>query len=229
MPAPSTCTMDRGTSCSAAATGSTTSPSVVCSCGLGQGSRAVPPRRASRSPRTMPGEGRASAVLQKAGEEEFRSLLSVPLILGEAGKLVGVLNVQNRAIREFREEEVAFLQTVASQVAIGLENARRYEQANEQLREKGAAAHHDALQRVSIASSPPRSTCRRCSPRFAEQASSCPRNGSVGDPPLARAPGSSSRCSRAPPAAAGGDTRRGEGAKTLRCCTCSGGLNRRPS
>jgi two-component sensor histidine kinase/putative methionine-R-sulfoxide reductase with GAF domain len=80
-------------------------------------------------------------------EEPFHSLLSVPIILYTVEKLVGVLNVRTREIRHYTPEEVNFLEMVAGEVAISLENARLYEQTDQRLREK--VDELTALQRVS--------------------------------------------------------------------------------
>jgi GAF domain-containing protein len=71
-------------------------------------------------------------------EEPYHSFLSVPIILftGGSDKLIGVLNIQTKEIKDFTPEEVAFAETVAGQIAIAIENARLYEQTDEQLQEK---------------------------------------------------------------------------------------------
>ena len=89
-------------------------------------------------------------------EEPYHGWLSVPIILFRANpdaptevtsKLVGVLNVQTRAAKEFTPEEVAFGETVAGQIAIAIENARLYSLTDERLREK--VQQLQALQRVT--------------------------------------------------------------------------------
>jgi len=80
-------------------------------------------------------------------EEPFHSLLSVPIILYTVEKLVGVLNVRTREVRHYTPEEVNFLEMVAGEVAISLENARLYEQTDQRLREK--VDELTTLQRVS--------------------------------------------------------------------------------
>jgi GAF domain-containing protein/anti-sigma regulatory factor (Ser/Thr protein kinase) len=94
-------------------------------------------------------------------EEQFHGWLSVPIILfrtgeaaaADANKLVGVLGLMTRAIKEFTAEEVAFVEAVAGQVAIAIENARLYGLTDNRLREK--VEQLEALQRVNatIASS----------------------------------------------------------------------------
>lgn len=51
----------------------------------------------------------------ETGEDPFRSFLGVPIVRG--GQLYGVLTVQNRAARQYDEEEVEALQTVAMVLA----------------------------------------------------------------------------------------------------------------
>ncbi|MBI3970675.1 MAG: GAF domain-containing protein [Chloroflexi bacterium] len=84
-------------------------------------------------------------------EEPYHGWLSVPIILFRANnapnKLIGVLNIETRAAKEFAPEEVAFAETVAGQIAIAIENARLYGLTDEKLREK---VHQlQVLQRVT--------------------------------------------------------------------------------
>jgi len=59
---------------------------------------------------------------QKSGEEEYRSFLGVPLI--DRGVLQGVLVVQTKEKREFREDEIRMLVETAGQVAPIVSEAR---------------------------------------------------------------------------------------------------------
>lgn len=61
----------------------------------------------------------------KARAEGIKSLLVVPLMLGK--KAIGVLRVYSAEIRKFDDEEVQFLQAVASLSAIAMENARMHQ------------------------------------------------------------------------------------------------------
>jgi formate hydrogenlyase transcriptional activator len=63
-------------------------------------------------------------MLKKASAEGLNSFCDVPLI--SKNRLLGVLAVARRDENAFDEEEVAFLVQVASQVAIGVENALAY-------------------------------------------------------------------------------------------------------
>ncbi|MGN6482951.1 MAG: sensor histidine kinase [Thermomicrobiales bacterium] len=81
------------------------------------------------------------------GEEIYTSQVSVPLVSKGIGKLVGMLNVNSVRRREFTDDELEFLQTVADELAIRIENARRHIETDERLREK--IAQLGTLQRVS--------------------------------------------------------------------------------
>ncbi len=52
-----------------------------------------------------------------------RSEMTLPLMVGE--RLLGVLNVQSTEVAAFEEEDVRTLQSMANQVAVAIENARR--------------------------------------------------------------------------------------------------------
>lgn len=80
-------------------------------------------------------------------EDPFHSLLSVPIILYTVEKLVGVINVRTREVRTYQPAEVKFLETVAGELAISLENARLYQQTDQRLRQK--VDELTTLQRVS--------------------------------------------------------------------------------
>lgn len=90
----------------------------------------------------------SSSIESPPGEQPYRSTLSVPIILFTSiEKLVGVLNVQTLDWRDFSQEEIRFLETVAGQIAIAIENARLYSQTDEQLRR--TVNELTTLQRVS--------------------------------------------------------------------------------
>lgn len=71
-----------------------------------------------------------------AYQTPYRGLLSMPIIFFTVEKLVGVLNVQTVEPREFTPDEVSFLEVVAGQLAMNIENGRLYEQTDETLRRK---------------------------------------------------------------------------------------------
>lgn len=80
-------------------------------------------------------------------EEPYRSMLSVPIVLYTVQKLVGVINVRTREVRTYTPDEIKFLETVAGELAISLENARLYQQTDQRLRQK--VDELTTLQRVS--------------------------------------------------------------------------------
>jgi len=80
-------------------------------------------------------------------EEPYRSLLSVPIVLYTVEKLVGVINVRTREVRTYTPEEIKFLEMVAGEMAISLENARLYQETDQRLRRK--VDELTTLQRVS--------------------------------------------------------------------------------
>jgi len=69
-------------------------------------------------------------------EERFSSMLSVPLLIHE--EIVGVVNVQSVAERDFDRSEIEFLQTIANQVAGIIEKGRLQREAERKLREVSA-------------------------------------------------------------------------------------------
>jgi two-component system, sensor histidine kinase PdtaS len=84
------------------------------------------------------------------GEDLYTSQVSVPLVIGEGdspGRLVGVLNILTVNYREFPPDEIAFLETMAGELAISIENARLYSQTDAKLQQK--IAELGTLQRVS--------------------------------------------------------------------------------
>ncbi|HEY7350356.1 MAG TPA: GAF domain-containing protein [Ktedonobacterales bacterium] len=72
----------------------------------------------------------------EAYSPEYHGLLSLPIIFFTVEKLEGVMSVQTREPREFTPEEVGFLEVVAGQLAMNIENGRLYEQTDEKLRRK---------------------------------------------------------------------------------------------
>ncbi len=69
-------------------------------------------------------------------EERAVSMLAVPVVLFTKEKLQGVITVQTFEARQFADNETKFLETVAGEMAITIENARLYEQTDSQLRQK---------------------------------------------------------------------------------------------
>ena len=85
--------------------------------------RATPRASASRSrSRPTPAPTRASRASTACDEERFESLLAVP-ILDRSERLAGAMNVRTAQPREWHDDEVELLETIASQVAQAIENA----------------------------------------------------------------------------------------------------------
>lgn len=76
-----------------------------------------------------------------------KSMLAVPVVLFTIEKLVGVITIKTFEERDFSDTETKFLETVAGEIAIAIENARLYEQTDARLRQK--VAELTALQGVS--------------------------------------------------------------------------------
>ncbi|HEV2107519.1 MAG TPA: GAF domain-containing protein [Thermomicrobiales bacterium] len=81
------------------------------------------------------------------GDQVYASQLSVPMVLRGADRLVGVLNILSIDRRDFDPREIAFLETIAGEVTVSIENARLYSQTDARLRRK--VAELGTLQRVS--------------------------------------------------------------------------------
>ena len=75
---------------------------------------------------------RSDAVIK----EGLHSLISVPIAAN--GRLVGVLHIFRRGIRQFREEESVLLTTIGAQIGFAVENASLYAQAKVQIKEAEA-------------------------------------------------------------------------------------------
>ncbi|MBC8161674.1 MAG: GAF domain-containing protein [Roseiflexaceae bacterium] len=77
------------------------------------------------------------------GEEEYRAMLAVPIVLFSAerfhidsDKLQGVISIQTHGPREFTAEEINFVETVAGELAFFIVNAQLYQQTGDQLTQK---------------------------------------------------------------------------------------------
>ncbi len=82
----------------------------------------------SQEPRYIPGFLEETS----AGSE-----LCVPLRL--AGRVIGVLDVQDTQLNAFDETDLTAMETLADQIAVAIENARLYEQAQQELTERKRA------------------------------------------------------------------------------------------
>ncbi len=60
---------------------------------------------------------------------ETRSEMALPIVLHQ--QVIGVLDIQSREANAFTDEDVSVLQTLANQIAIALENARLYQEAQQ--------------------------------------------------------------------------------------------------
>ena len=81
---------------------------------------------------------------------DTQSEIAVPIVTG--GKVLGVLDVQHDVVAGFTEESAELLQSIANQVAIAIQNARTFEQLQQQeeslinaLEESGEQARRLAL------------------------------------------------------------------------------------
>ncbi len=84
------------------------------------------------------------------GEDVYASQISVPMVLRRGADpevLVGVINLFSLQRRDFSEDEIAFLQLVAGELAIGIENARLYSRTDARLQRK--ITELGTMQRVS--------------------------------------------------------------------------------
>jgi two-component sensor histidine kinase/putative methionine-R-sulfoxide reductase with GAF domain len=74
--------------------------------------------------------------LPETQEDAYHSMLSVPITATGSEMITGVLNVQTRDCRDFTHDDIAFLEMVAGQLGLSIENARSYGQTDAQLRQK---------------------------------------------------------------------------------------------
>ena len=74
--------------------------------------------------------------LPETKEDAYHSLLSVPIKAAATEYVQGVLNVQTRDICEFTNDDIGFLEMIAGQLGLSIENARSYGQTDAQLRQK---------------------------------------------------------------------------------------------
>jgi signal transduction histidine kinase len=86
---------------------------------------------------------------------ETRSELAVPLKL--KGRIIGVLDVESDRVDAFSDSDMRMLQSLASQAAIAIENARLYERAQElaavEERQRLARDLHDAVSQTLFSAS----------------------------------------------------------------------------
>jgi PAS domain S-box-containing protein len=70
-------------------------------------------------------------IFKRHAEEETRSELAVPLKTG--GKVIGVLDLQSKALNAFRDLDVSAMETLSAQITTAIENARLYRQAEQEI------------------------------------------------------------------------------------------------
>lgn len=81
-------------------------------------------------------EGAAFASEARRFDPPMRGLISMPIIYFMVEKLEGVINVQTREPRAFTDDEETFLEVVAGQLAMSIENARLHEATDEAIRRR---------------------------------------------------------------------------------------------
>ncbi|MBL8153066.1 MAG: GAF domain-containing protein [Anaerolineae bacterium] len=64
---------------------------------------------------------------------ETRAEMAIPLRIGS--RVIGALDVQSKQVNPFDEDEISILQTLADQVAVGIENARLYQESTQRVTE----------------------------------------------------------------------------------------------
>ena len=62
---------------------------------------------------------------KEAAEEGIRSILSVPINL--KGNVIGVMRIYTSEYRDFSDDEITFISSLAEQAALAMENARMYQ------------------------------------------------------------------------------------------------------
>lgn len=77
--------------------------------------------------------------LPETNEDPYHSILAVPIMATGGEAILGVISVQTRECREFTADEITFLEMVAGQLALSIENARSYGQTDARLHQKVAA------------------------------------------------------------------------------------------
>lgn len=64
-----------------------------------------------------------------AGDEAYQGHASVPIVLPEGRRLVGVLNLQTLAPHEFRDDQLRLIEAASESLAIGVAGALRYNES----------------------------------------------------------------------------------------------------
>ncbi len=102
---------------------------------------------ASGEPLLVPDVSQDARYLAPTGDSDTRAELALPIIA--KGQIIGVLNVESQQLNAFDDSDVVVLQSLASQLAAALENARLYERsrllAAVEERQKLARELHDSV------------------------------------------------------------------------------------
>jgi len=88
----------------------------------------------NRQPRIALDVGKEAVHFQNPHLPDTRSEMALPLI--HRNRAIGALTVQSTEQAAFSREDIIFLQTMADQMANAIENARLYEQAQQELEER---------------------------------------------------------------------------------------------
>jgi GAF domain-containing protein len=62
---------------------------------------------------------------KEAAEEGIKSILSVPIAL--KGNIIGVMRIYTAEHRDFSDDEITFISSLAEQAALAMENSRLYQ------------------------------------------------------------------------------------------------------
>ncbi|MBI5136481.1 MAG: GAF domain-containing protein [Nitrospirae bacterium] len=71
-------------------------------------------------------------MISEMGEEGFKAIMAAPIRLDQ--RLIGVINVQNRAVREYTDPQVRLLETIGIHLGGIIRAAQYYEEARKQLK-----------------------------------------------------------------------------------------------
>ena len=74
--------------------------------------------------------------VQMVDEEGARTLLCVPLIVGEAA--IGCINLRRNEVKPFTQDEIALVETIAAQAVIAIENVRQFRELQTRLEREEA-------------------------------------------------------------------------------------------
>lgn len=87
----------------------------------------------------------------KVGNEKTRSEVSIPIKSGK--KLIGILDIQSEDLDAFDKTDISALEILSTQVASAIENARLYEQSQQEIKDRKQAQEEleNANKRAEIA------------------------------------------------------------------------------